>query len=92
MSIEVYKKVIPFLSEEVYKRVRVEPRSFLEFFPGLEFRFNVWCPLTPAMRFPISPAVLELNAFVKGAIEGFLSGLALLVFFAILTLVSFYFV
>ena len=32
--------------------------------------------------------VLELNAFVKGAIEGFLSSLALLIFFAILPLVS----
>ncbi|CAH3184558.1 unnamed protein product, partial [Porites lobata] len=36
---------------------------------------------------PFSKPVLELNAFVKGAIEGFLSGLALLVFFAILPLV-----
>ena len=32
--------------------------------------------------------MLELNAFVKGAIEGFLSSLALLIFFAILPLVS----
>lgn len=36
----------------------------------------------------LSFSVLELNAFVKGAIEGFLSGLALLIFFAILPLVS----
>ena len=33
-------------------------------------------------------AVLDLNAFVKGAIEGFLSSLALMIFFAILPLVS----
>lgn len=32
--------------------------------------------------------VLDLNAFVKGAIEGFLSSLALMIFFAILPLVS----
>ena len=80
-----------FLSKEVYKRVRVEPRGFLEFSPGLNFVLSFGV-LTPAMHFPISTAVLELNAFVKGAIEGFLSGLALLVFFAILPLVSFYFI
>ena len=63
----------------------------MSFSPGLNLvlTFGV---LTPAMHSPISPAVLELNAFVKGAIEGFLSGLALLVFFAILPLVSFYFI
>ena len=32
--------------------------------------------------------MLDLNAFVKGAIEGFLSSLALMIFFAILPLVS----
>ena len=65
--------------------------AFLSFSPGLNFvlTFGV---LTPALHSPISPAVLELNAFDKGAIEGFLSGLALLVFFAILPLVSFYFI
>lgn len=36
---------------------------------------------------PFLKPVLELNAFVKGAIEGFLSGLALLIFFAILPLI-----
>ena len=84
--------MILFLSKEVYKRVRVESRgaAFLSFSPGLNFVLSFGV-LTPAMHSPISPAVLELNAFVKGAIEGFLSGLALLVFFAILPLVSFYF-
>lgn len=36
----------------------------------------------------LSLLVLELSAFVKGAIEGFLSSLALMIFFAILPLVS----
>ncbi|KAJ7371194.1 Transmembrane protein 63C [Desmophyllum pertusum] len=36
---------------------------------------------------PFLKPVLNLNTFVKGAIEGFLSGLALIIFFAILPLI-----
>ena len=50
------------------------------------FNWLSWLSWTSFISFFF--VVLDLNAFVKGAIEGFLSSLALMIFFAILPLVS----
>lgn len=54
---------------------------------NMQVKFYCWLLLTTAF-FVFLFLVLELSGFVKGAIEGFLSSLALVIFFAILPLVS----